>query len=70
MKASDLRSKSKDELAEELLSLRKEQFNLRMQQATGQVARPHEHRNVRKNIARVKTVTRDLERNEQVGESK
>ena len=70
MKASDLRSKSKDELAEELLSLRKEQFNLRMQQATGQVARPHEHRNVRKNIARVKTVTRDLERNEQAGESK
>ena len=70
MKASDLRSKSKDELAEELLSLRKEQFNLRMQQATGQMARPHEHSKVRKDIARVKTVIRDLERNEQAGESK
>jgi large subunit ribosomal protein L29 len=70
MKASDLRSKSKEELAEELLSLRKEQFNLRMQQATGQLARPHEHKRVRKSIARVKTVIRDLERSEQAGESK
>ncbi len=70
MKASDLRSKSKDELAEELLSLRREQFNLRMQQATGQTARPHEHRQVRRSIARVKTIIRDNERSEQVGESK
>jgi len=70
MKASDLKSKSKSELAEELLSLRKEQFNLRMQQATGQLARPHEHRRVRKTIARVKTFMRVLERNEQAGESK
>ncbi len=70
MKASDLRSKSKGELTEELLSLRKEQFNLRMQQATGQMARPHEHKQVRRNIARVKTFIRDLERNEQAGESK
>ncbi len=70
MKASDLRSKSKEELAEELLLLRKEQFNLRMQQATGQMARPHEHKHVRKNIARVKTVIRDLQRSERAGESK
>ncbi len=70
MKASDLKSKSKEELAEELLSLRKEQFNLRMQQATGQLARPHEHRRVRKTIARVKTIIRDFERSEQAGESK
>ena len=70
MKASDLRSKSKDELAEELLSLRREQFNLRMQQATGQTARHHEHRQVRRSIARVKTIIRDNERSEQVGESK
>jgi len=70
MKASDLRSKSRSELAEELLSLRKEQFNLRMQQATGQLARPHEHRRVRRSIARVKTVIRDLERSKQAGESK
>ncbi len=70
MKATDLRTKSKDELAEELLSLRREQFNLRMQQATGQLARPHEHKKVRKDIARVKTFMRALERNEQAGESK
>ena len=70
MKASELRSKSKEELAEELLSLRKGQFNLRMQQATGQLTRPHEHKHVRKSIARVKTVMRDLQRSEQAGESK
>ncbi len=70
MKASDLKTKSKGELTEELLSLRKEQFNLRMQQATGQMARPHEHKVVRKSIARVKTFIRDLERNEQAGDSK
>ena len=69
MKAGDLRSKSKGELTEELLSLRKEQFNLRMQQATGQMARPHEHKQVRRNIARVKTFIRDLARNDQAGDS-
>ena len=56
MKASDLRNKSQDELNDELLALRREQFNLRMQQATGQLARPHEYVRVRKDIARVKTV--------------
>jgi len=40
MKASELRNKSVAELEEELLSLRKEQFNLRMQKATGQLSRP------------------------------
>ncbi len=70
MTASDLKSKSKGELAEELLLLRREQFNLRMQQATGQLARPHEHKKVRKDIARVKTFMRTVERNEQAGESK
>lgn len=70
MKVSELRSKTKDELAEELLLLRKEQFNLRMQQATGQLARPHEHRQVRRSIARVKTIIRDHVRSEQAGESK
>ncbi len=72
MKASGLRSKSKAELGEELLLLRKEQFNLRMQQATGQLAQPHEHKRVRRNVARVKTIIRELERSEpdQAGESK
>jgi len=56
MNASDLRTKSLDELNEELVSLRQEQFNVRMQQATGEKTRPHEHGVIRKNIARVKTV--------------
>jgi large subunit ribosomal protein L29 len=58
MNASDLKSKSNDELLEELVNLRREQFNLRMLQATGQMARPDQYRKVRKNIARVKTVLR------------
>jgi len=61
MKASELKDKSKDELLEELVGLRKEQFNLRMQQATGQMARPDQYRKVRKNIARVKTMLRAKE---------
>ena len=60
MKASELRDMSQEELAEDLLSLRREQFNLRMQQATGQLGRPHEYGRVRKDIARVKTVMSEL----------
>jgi large subunit ribosomal protein L29 len=56
MNASELKNKTKDELLDELVNLRREQFNLRMQQATGQMTRPDQYRKVRKNIARVKTV--------------
>jgi large subunit ribosomal protein L29 len=56
MKINDLRKKSESELAEELLGLRKEQFNLRMQRATGQLSRPDQFDKVRKNIARIKTL--------------
>lgn len=56
MNAQELRNKSTKELQDELLNLRKEQFNLRMQKATGQLARPAEVAKVRKNIARLKTV--------------
>ncbi|MCP3663756.1 MAG: 50S ribosomal protein L29 [Gammaproteobacteria bacterium] len=56
MNATELRGKSPAELEESLLELRKEQFNLRMQQGTGQLAKPSEVGRVRKNIARVKTV--------------
>jgi large subunit ribosomal protein L29 len=62
MKASELKQKSRTELQDELLVLRKEQFNLRMQQATGQLARPDQFNKVRKNIARVKTVIRQIEK--------
>jgi large subunit ribosomal protein L29 len=71
MKANELQGKNKDELLEELVGLRREQFNLRMQQATGQMARPDQYRKVRKNIARVKTVLRakEIESGKQEGAS-
>ena len=56
MKAKELRVKGSAELREELLKLRREQFNLRMAQATGQTAKPDQAGKVRRNIARVKTV--------------
>lgn len=59
MKASDIREKSVDELNKELMSLLEEQFKLRMQKGTGQLARPHQMKDVRRNIARVKTVLRE-----------
>ena len=60
MKASDLRTKSAPDLNAELLQLRKEQFALRMQRATGQAPKPDQFGKVRKNIARLKTVQREL----------
>ncbi|MGH7928046.1 MAG: 50S ribosomal protein L29 [Candidatus Binatia bacterium] len=60
MKTSELRTMSSEQLGQELLKLRREQFNLRMQQATGQLSRPHEHGRVRKEIARLKTVMSEL----------
>lgn len=64
MKVSELRSMSQEGLGDELMKLKREQFNLRMQQATGQLAKPHEHRRVRKEIARVKTIMAELKRQE------
>jgi large subunit ribosomal protein L29 len=60
MKASDLRTKSAQDLNGELISLRKEQFALRLQRATGQAIKPDQFGKVRKNIARLKTVRREL----------
>jgi large subunit ribosomal protein L29 len=62
MKAQDLRSKSAEELGDELVALRREQFNLRMQQVTGELTQHQEHRRVRRAIARVKTILGELER--------
>ncbi len=60
MKANDLRGMSQEDLNRELLNLRREQFSLRMQRATGQLARPHEYGRVKKDIARVKTILVEL----------
>ena len=56
MKANELRDKTRQELQSVLEDLLKEQFNLRMHAGTGQLARHHVIKEVRKNIARVKTV--------------
>ncbi|ABC32854.1 ribosomal protein L29 [Hahella chejuensis KCTC 2396] len=56
MKAAELRNKTQEELGDELISLLKEQFNLRMRKATGQLNQVHLLRKVRRDIARVKTV--------------
>jgi len=56
MKAADLREKSVADLREELLVLRREQFNLNMAKATGQLAQIHLLGQIRRDIARIKTV--------------
>jgi large subunit ribosomal protein L29 len=59
--ADKLRAKSAGELHEELLKLRKEQFALRLQRATGQAVKPDQFGKVRKNIARLKTIAREAQ---------
>jgi len=54
--AADYRAKSDTDLTKELNELRREQFNLRMQRATGQLANPARFGEVKKDIARIKTV--------------
>lgn len=56
MKVEDLRQKSDDELSQQVLDLRKEAFNLRFQRASGQLENTARVRQVRRDIARIKTV--------------
>ena len=56
MNAADIRTKTLDELSDELASLKKEQFNLRFQRATGQLENTSRVRQVRRDIARIKTI--------------
>ncbi|MDP3174381.1 50S ribosomal protein L29 [Phenylobacterium sp.] len=58
MKIDEIRGMTPDQLAETLLNLKKEQFNLRFQRATGQVEKTHRVDEVRKDIARIKTTLR------------
>lgn len=62
MKATELRSKSAEELKQELLSLQEEQFKLRMQKNMGESPRPHLFRVARRGIARIKTLLQEKER--------
>jgi len=70
MQAKELRVKGAAELHEELLKLRREQFNLRMAQASGQAAKPDQAGKVRRNIARVKTVMGEQARTAANGSAK
>lgn len=62
MKASELRQKSKEELNGLLGERVKEQFNLRMQKATGQLAKPSEVKKARREIARIHTILNEKAR--------
>jgi large subunit ribosomal protein L29 len=67
MKPTEVRAMSPDQLAEQLASLKKEQFNLRFQRATGQLENTSRVRAVRRDIARIKTI--QAQRRAQVGQS-
>jgi large subunit ribosomal protein L29 len=62
MKTSQVRDKNDEELRKELSELHREAFNLRMQQATGQLARSSQIRVVRRDIARIKTILNERTR--------
>ncbi len=70
MDASELRAKSVTELNEELMNLLKEQFNLRMQSSTGQLAQTHQFKRVRRDIARIKTVIGEQNRKSETNTNK
>jgi len=62
MNAAEMRNKSATELNVELVELRREQFNLRMQRAVGQLGNPARFKDVRKEIARINTVLNEKSR--------
>jgi large subunit ribosomal protein L29 len=60
MKASEIRQKSKDELATMLLDLSRERFNLKMQKGTGQLSKPDQVKKVRRDVARIHTILNEM----------
>lgn len=58
MKPSDIRAMSEDQLKDQLVALKKEQFNLRFQRATGQLENTARMRQIRRDIARIQTIAR------------
>ncbi|WP_298369593.1 50S ribosomal protein L29 [Azospirillum sp.] len=67
MKAVDIRTKSADELNDQLLQLKKEQFNLRFQKASGQLENTARVSVVRRDIARIKTIIGERARSAEAG---
>ena len=61
MKTKEIREMSAEQIGKELLSLKREQFNLRVQSATGQGVRSHEYGRIRRDVARLKTILRERE---------
>ena len=68
MDIQEIRTKSTSELSSELSSLLQEQFKLRMQKGTGQLATPHDLRRVRRDIARLKTILTEKKKVETISE--
>ena len=64
MKAEELRGQTKDQLTDQLVDLCKEQFNLRMQNSTGQMTNSSRFKVIRREIARIKTRINDINRAE------
>ena len=62
MNAAELRDKTPDQLREELVKLKKEAFNLRFQQASGQLEKPSRMKEVRRDIARILTILNERKR--------
>jgi len=60
MKATELRQKSKDELGNMLIDLSRERFNLKMQKGTGQLSKPDQVKKVRRNVARIHTILKEM----------
>ena len=65
MKVKEMRDLSADDLGKELLERRREQFNLRMQAASGQGVKPDQFTKVRRDIARLKTIMRERAGNDE-----
>ena len=64
MDSKEIRAKEKSEIETQLIDLRREQFNLRMQKGSGQLSRPDQVKSVRREIARVKTILNEIKRTE------
>ncbi len=62
MKAKELREMGEGDLRKELQERLREQFNLRMQQGSGQLSRPHQMKTVRRDIARIRTIMNEKQR--------
>lgn len=60
MKATELRQKSKEELGTLLLDLSRERFNLKMQKGTGQLSKPDQVKKVRRDVARIHTILKQM----------